>query len=123
MNDIQQMFYQVLTNHGDQQRLRFLWRDNQNQAFQDCVMTVHIVVKTSFPCCANSALKQTFLDQKESVNKSVSDAVFLHKFYKDDHLDSLNDLATAVSTILQVPSLLNNGECHLTNGHLTQLRS
>ena len=45
MSDIQQMFHQVLTNQDDQQALRFLWRDNPNQAFEDYVMTVHVLEK------------------------------------------------------------------------------
>ena len=57
MSDTQQMFYQVLTNHDNQQALIFLWRDNQNQAFQDCVMMVHVFGKASFPCRANWTLK------------------------------------------------------------------
>ena len=34
MSDIQQMFHQILINQGDQQALRFLWRENSNQAFE-----------------------------------------------------------------------------------------
>lgn len=93
MFDIQQMFYQVLTNHDDQQAAKCLWRGNQNQAFQDCVRTVHVSGKTTFPCCANWELKHTVLDQKESVSKSIIGAV-LHRLYKDYYLDSFNDLAS-----------------------------
>ena len=40
MSNIQQMFHQVLTNQDDQQALRFLWRGNPNQAFEDYAMMV-----------------------------------------------------------------------------------
>ena len=90
MSDIQQMFHQVLTNQDDQQALRFLWRDNPNQAFQDYAMTVHVFGKADSPCCANWALKRTTLDQKDSVRKNVIHAV-LYKCYMDDYLDSFND--------------------------------
>ena len=113
MSDIQQMFHQVLTNQDDQQALRFLWRDNPNQAFQDYAMTVHVFGKADSPCCANWALKRTALDQKKSVSKNVIDAV-LHKFYMDDYLDSFNDITIAVSTTLSVSTLLEDGGFHLT---------
>ena len=112
ITDIQQMFHQVLTNHDDQQALRFLWRDNPNQAFEDYAMTVHVFGMADSPYCANWALKRTALDQKESVSENAIDAV-LHKFYMDDSLDSFNNVTTAVSTILPVSSLLKNGGFHL----------
>ena len=110
---IQKMFHQVLTNQDDQQALRFLWRDNPNQAFEDYAMTVHVFGKADSPCCPNWALKRTALDQKESVTKNVIDAV-LHKFYMDGYLDSFSDIAIAVSTILSVSTLLEDGGFHLT---------
>ena len=113
MSDIQQMFHLVLTNQDDQQALRFLWRDNPNQAFEDYAMMVHVFGKANSPCCANWVLKRTALDEKESVSRNVIDTV-LHKFYMDDYLDSFNDLTTAVSTILSVLTLLKNGGFHLT---------
>ena len=60
MSDIEQMLRQVLTNHDDQQVLRFLWRDDPNQAFEVYAMTVHLF--GMFPCCANWAVKRTTLD-------------------------------------------------------------
>ena len=45
MSDIQQMFHQILTNQDNQQALRFLWRENSNQTFEDYAMTVHIFGK------------------------------------------------------------------------------
>ena len=69
----------VLPSQDDQQVLRFLWRDNPNQAFEDYAMMVHVFGKADSPCCANWALKCTTLDQKESVSKNVIDAV-LHNF-------------------------------------------
>ena len=113
MSDIQQMFHQVLTNQDDQQALRFLWRDNPNQAFEDYAMTAHVFGKADSPCCANWALRSTALDQKESVSKNVIDAV-LHRFYMDDYLDSFNDITIAVSTTLSVSTLLEDGGFHLT---------
>ena len=113
ISDIQQMFHQVLTNYDDQQALRFLWRDNPNQVFEDYAMTGHVFGKVDSPCCVNWGLKRTALDQKDSVSENVIDAV-LHKFYMDDYLDSFNNLTTAVATILSVSSLLKNGGFHLT---------
>ena len=90
MSDIEKMLRQVLINHDDQQVLRFLWRDDPNQAFQSYVMTVHVFGMADIPCCANWALKRTTLDQKDSVRKNVIHAV-LYKCYMDDYLDSFND--------------------------------
>ena len=42
MSDIQQMFNQVRTNQDDQQSLRFLWRGNPSQAFENYAITVHV---------------------------------------------------------------------------------
>ena len=75
MSDIQQMFHQDLINHDDQHVLRFLWRDNPNQAFGDYAMTAHDFGKADSPCCANWTLKRTALDQKESVSENSIDAV------------------------------------------------
>ena len=83
MSDIQQMFHQVLANQDDQQVSRILWRDNPNQAFQDYAIAVHVSGQADSPCFANWELKCTTLDQKESVSKTVIDAV-LHKFQMDD---------------------------------------
>ena len=113
MSDIQQMFHQVLANQDDQQALRFLWRDKPNQAFEDYAMTVNVFGKADSPCCANWALKDTALDQKENISKNVIDAV-LHKFYMDDYLDPFKDITIAISTILSVSTLLENEGFHLT---------
>ena len=113
MSDIQQMFHQILKTQDDQQTLRFLWRDNPNQAFEDYAMTVHVFGNANSPCCANWALTGHALDQKESVSKNFIDAV-LHKYYIDDYLDSFNHLTTVVASILSVSPLLKNRGFHLT---------
>ena len=53
MSDIQQMFHQILKTQDDQQTLRFLGRDNPNQASEDYAMAVHVFGNANSPCCAN----------------------------------------------------------------------
>ena len=56
-------------------------------------MMVHVFGKADSPCCANWALQRTAVDQNDSVSKNVIDAV-LHKFYKDDYLDTFVSVNT-----------------------------
>ena len=51
MADIEKMFHQVMVDLTDKDALRFIWRNNRGENFQDIQMTVHLFGKVDSPCC------------------------------------------------------------------------
>ena len=71
-------------------------------------MTVHICGSTSSPSCTNFALQYTAMNGRGYVNEDVINT-FLHNFYVDDCLRSLETVDKALTMIKDVKELLKSG--------------
>ncbi len=115
LSDIEGMFHQVGVKKEDQDMLRFLWWPDGNleRPLKDHRMTVHLFGATSSPACANYALKQTALDNKDSFDSEVVDTV-MKNFYVDDCLKSVETEEKGVKLAQDLRSITKKGGFNLT---------
>ena len=64
MASIEKMFRQVIVDFIDRDALRFIWRSNTGENFQDIQMNIHLFWKVDSPSCCIWTL-----------NKSASDSI------------------------------------------------
>ena len=108
------MFHQVKVLPDDADALRFLWWDTPvSQSPKEYQMLVHIFGATSSPCCANSALRQTAIDNKGRYDPEVIKTVH-RNFYIDEVLKSVPTTERAIWLAEQLEKLLREGGFHLT---------
>ena len=74
---------------------------------------VHVFGPTSSPSCSNYALKRTAGDSKESYPSGVAETI-QRKFYVDDLLKSVSDVATAIRLLNDVIEMCAAGGFRLT---------
>ena len=63
MDDIKKMFHHVMVNQRDRDALRFIWRNNRDENFQDIQMNVPLFGKVNSPCYCIWALNKTASDK------------------------------------------------------------
>ena len=51
MASIEKMFHQVIVDFRDRDALRFIWRSNGGENFQDIQMNIHLFGKVDSPSC------------------------------------------------------------------------
>ena len=114
MADGEQIFHQVGVCEEDRNSLRFRWRDlNQTRLPDEYQMTVHVFGAVDSPCCANSALQRTSLDQLEKFSEDAVHAV-PRNFYMDDLLSSKPNSDGATNLAKQLIELQTTGGFRLT---------
>ena len=105
--DIEAMFLQVLMPKDDCRFLRFLWRSNPEMEIDVYEYTRHVFGAKSSPTCANFALQQTAIDNKDEfplVAKCIE-----RNFYMDDFLKSVKTTEEAKQIFHSLVQLLQKG--------------
>ena len=69
------MFHHVMVNQRDRDALRFIWRNNRDENFQDIQMNVPLFGKVNSPCYCIWALNKTASDK--SIDGSGLDQSFI----------------------------------------------
>ena len=112
--DIEGMFHQVRVNPEHRDLLRFLWWEGNylSKEFVDYNMTVHLFGGTSFPSCANFALKQTENDFEGEYGEEAANFI-RNDFYVDDGLKSVPTPASAVELVKNVKAMCHQGGFNL----------
>ena len=113
MSDIEQMYHQVNLKESDQDALRFVWKNTNEEEIEDHKKTVHIFGKTDSPCIANWVIKQTASDQSNEYSVDVINTIH-ENFYMDDYLECFSSEERAIDTIQKVISILSNDGFRLT---------
>ena len=113
MADIKKMFHQVMVELRDRDALRFIWRSNRDENFQDIQMNIYLLGKDDSSCCCIWALNKTASD---NIVKFVSRAEegITDTFYVDDHLDSFHTVQEAIKVSNDVAKALSEGGFRLT---------
>ena len=57
MSHIEQMYHQINVKESDQDALRFVWKNTNEEEIEDHKKTVHIFGKIDSPCIANWVIK------------------------------------------------------------------
>ena len=94
MADIEKVFHQVMVNQRDGDAMRFIWRSNRDENFQDIQMNVHLFGKIESPCCCIWALNKTASDNIVKIASRAEEAI-TDNFYMDDYLDSFHTVQEA----------------------------
>ena len=111
MGDIEQMFHQILV--GNEDVLRFLWRDNYIDPIEDYRMKVHLFGNVDSPCIANWTIKKTAADQSDFFDQ-ISIKTIESDFYMDDFLSSFYEISVAIKVCVDVINILQKGGFRLT---------
>ncbi|XP_077973538.1 uncharacterized protein LOC144428324 [Styela clava] len=113
--DIESMFHQIRVKPEDRAYLRFLWWVDGDLSTQpvEHEMTVHLFGAPSSPSCAAFCLLQTAKDFGAEYDSKILEIV-KRDFYVDDCLSSCKNDNDAVSTVMQLRSLLSKGGFKLT---------
>ena len=108
--DIEEMFLQVRLTKEDQEWMRFLWWKNgkMGEEVDTFKMLVHPFGARSSPFCANFALKQTILDNKEEMSKLTVD-IASNNIYVDDCIASVETVEDAKQVIEELTMIMKNG--------------
>ena len=115
MADIEVMYYQVQVPEEDTDLMRFLWwpEGDIEQDMEEFKMTVHLFGATSYPTCANYALRRTAQDNCIKASPEAVDTI-LNNFYIDDCLKSVKHPAQAISLYKDLKALCSSGGFNLT---------
>ena len=106
------MFIQAVVPSDDSRRLRFLWREDQEQRIEVYEYTRHVFGANSSPTCGNYALHQVAKDyavNNESVVRTVQ-----RNFYMEDLLKSVRTPQEAIEIYQKVRDILIKGGFNLT---------
>ena len=97
----------------DRDALRFIWRSNKDEKFQDIQMNVHLFGKVDSPCCCIWALNKT---ASHNIIKIVSRAeeTIADNFYMDEYLDSFHIVQVAIKISNDVANAVSEGGFRLT---------
>ena len=115
MADIEAMYYQVTVPESQRRYLNFVWWTNGNvhEPPEDYEMCVRPFGAVSSPSCANYALRQTAVDNKERYGSGTAEV--LHKdFYVEDMLKSTEDEKEAIQLVKGTQSMCASGGFNLT---------
>lgn len=113
--DIRDMYLRIKILPKDQDALRFLWRDNQEQngPINTYTMTSLIFGANCSPFIAQF-IKNKNAKQYESLYPAAVDAI--HKqHYMDDYIDSIENEATAIKTIQDIIHIHKRGGFEIRN--------
>ena len=111
--DIEGMFLQVGILARDQISLRFLWREDTTSNVVVHQHTRQIFGARVSPTCANFALQKKTATDNMSTYPEAALAV-IEKFYKNDYLDSFENVTHAIKISRDLVSLLRMGGFNLT---------
>ena len=109
--DIKEMFHQFRVPDLHSDALRFLWKEDLQQAGPPQVykMLVHIFGAKDSPCCVNFALRRAAKHVDENINETI-----LSNFYVDDMLKAVEDVPTAITVAHNTSSILASHGFQLT---------
>ena len=105
--DIEAMFLQVKVPPQECRVLRFLWRNNPQEKIDVYEYTRHVFGAKSSPTCANYALLQTGVDNRES--HPIAAKAIKRNFYMDDFAKSVATVEEAVHVYQDVRTTLKKG--------------
>ena len=95
MASIEKMFHQVIVDFIDRDALRFIWRSNTGENFQDIQMNIHLFWKVDSPSCCIWTLNKPASDSILKIFSRAEEAVE-DNFYTDDYLDSFHTVQEAI---------------------------
>ncbi|XP_077982843.1 uncharacterized protein LOC144437710 [Glandiceps talaboti] len=115
MADIESMFHQVKVSDHHTDCLRFLWWPDGDFTREpdEYKMVAHLFGAVSSPACANIALHQTAIDNKQDFNSEVVDGIF-RNFYVDDFLKSIDTDEQGIVIAKDTRELCQKGGFRLT---------
>ena len=113
--DVEGMFLQVRVPEEHQKFLRFLWWPDSDLSKrpEDFEMLVHVFGANCSPSIANFALRQTAVDNRETLGDEAAD-VLMKDFYVDDMLKSVPTSLEAITLIPQIKRMCQEGGFNLT---------
>ena len=103
--DIESMFLQVQVPDRDKSCLRFLWRPTMNEPVQIYEYQRHVFGAKSSPTCANYALKQVAIDNKDEF--PIAAKTIQNNFYMDDFIKTVETTEKAIKVFKQLQPLLS----------------
>ena len=117
MADIESMFMMVKVPQKDRNLFQFLWWPNgdinMNAYPEEYRMTRHIFGATSYPSCANYAIRRTAVDFGRYFNSVVTEIIF-DNFYVDDCLKSFATEGKAIQMLKDLQQLCAMGGFRLS---------
>ena len=111
--EIEKMFYQVMVKQRGRDALRFVWRRNRDEKFQDTQMNVQFFWKVDSPGCCIWVLNKTISDNIVKIAISAKESI-TDNFYIDHYLDSFHTLQEAIKVLNDVTNVLSDEEFRLT---------
>ena len=107
------MFYQVMVKQRGRDALRFVWRRNRDEKFQDTQMNVQFFGKVDSPGCCIWVLNKTISHNIVKIAISAKESI-TDNFYIDDYLDSFHTLQEAIKVLNDVTNVLSAEGFRLT---------
>ena len=111
MDDIEEMYHQILVENKHCDVLHFLLGDNYVDSIEGYYMNVHLFGNVDSPCIANWTIKKNAADQSDSFDQ-ISIKTIENDFYMDHFLSSFHEVSVAVC--LDIINVLQKGGSRLT---------
>ena len=110
--DVSDMFLQMQVKETDEDSLRFLFRESNNQPIEIYKCVRRPLGERSAPCCANYTIKMCCKDNNQEFPLAAE--VADRSFYVDDCLTSVDDNDQAIKLTKDLTQLLAKGSFKLT---------